>query len=88
MTTYTNKRKIDVWGYNMEKLTCRFCNMEFAKGWNQKEGANGMDMLIMHVRKHHTRNWNKIRRYSIGTTQHKEKHLVELSGAYQHIKMS
>ena len=70
----------------MEKLTCRFCGIEFDKGWDSKEGTSGMDKLIMHVRKNHSGEWTKIRRYSVGTTTIKESQYVELSGAYRATK--
>lgn len=70
----------------MEKLTCRFCQKQFDKGWDSEEGASGMDLLIMHVRKDHSGDWSKIRRYSIGTTSVKEAQLVSMLGAYTYTK--
>jgi len=79
-------KETDEWVYNMKKLTCRFCGEEFEKGWDNKESASGMDRLLMHVRKHHSREWGNIRRYSVGTTSVKEDQLVSIMGAYQHEK--
>lgn len=67
----------------MQKLTCRFCQKQFDKGWDKEEGTSGMDRLVMHVRKHHSVEWSRIRRYSIGTTKAKEDQLVKQMGAFQ-----
>lgn len=67
-----------------DKLTCRFCEETFQKGWDSKEGTSGMDRLIIHVRKNHSGEWARVKRYSVGTTAVKEAQLVNMLGAYSH----
>lgn len=65
-------------GYSMsENLTCRFCGIEFKKGWDSKLSKTGWDSLIIHMRREHMGEWAKIRFYSKSTTLEKEKGLAK-----------
>jgi len=79
--TYTNKKKTEECGCNMgDNLVCKFCGEEFQKGWDSSVSMDGWDKLITHVSRRHMREWGQVRKYSINSTMHKERAMVEEAG--------